>query len=115
MEVHVVDVGTDGSLYLQVAVDIIDSLCGEAEHVLVRLVAVLVEIPVWVAVILVETVPVGIIAVGGLVVLQPCLIVGVGKSHEVLAHITLRVAKCRTVFNVLAGIVGGEVEVNFSE
>ena len=93
-------------------VDIPDGLTRKTEHVLVGCIAVLVEIPVWILVILVVTIPVGIVAIGILIVLQPSLVVGTRQGHEVLTHVALGVTKGRTVLHLLMSIVGGEVEVN---
>ena len=112
LEVHAVDVGTDGTLQLEVLVDVPDGLTRKTEHVLVGCIAVLIEIPVWVLVILVVTIPVGVVAVGILIVLQPSLVEGTRQGHEVLTHVALRVTKGRTVLYLLTSIVGGEVEVN---
>ena len=91
--------------------DVPDGLGGQSEHILGRGVLVLVEVPVWVLVILVIAVPVSIVAIGGLVVLQPCLVVGAGQRHQVLAHVALRVAQCGAVLHVLTSVVSREVEV----
>ena len=112
LEVHVVDVGTDGTLQLEVFVDVPDGLTRKTEHVLVGCIAVLIEIPVWVLVILVVTIPVGIVAVGILIVLQPSLVVGTRQGHEVLTHVALGISKGRTILYLLTSIVGGEVEIN---
>ena len=112
LEVHAVNVGTDGTLQLEVLVDVPDGLTRKTEHVLVGCIAVLVEIPVWISVILVVTIPVGVATVCILIVLQPSLIVGTRQGHEVLTHVALRVSQCRTVLHLLTSIVGGEIEVN---
>ena len=112
LEVHVVDVGTDGTLQLQVLVDVPDSLTCEAEHILLGGIAVLIEIPIWVLVILVVTIPVLVVAIGILIVLEPCLVVCTSQSHEVLTYIALRITQGRTVLYILTGIVGSEVEIH---
>ena len=112
LEVHAVNVGTDGTLQLEVLVDVPDCLTCQAEHIFLRSIAILIEIPVWVLVILVVSIPVGVVAVGILIVLQPSLVVGTSQSHEVLTYIALRITQGWTVLHVLTSIVGGEVEVN---
>ena len=56
-------------------VDIPDSLTCEAEHILLGGVAVLVEVPVWVLVVRVVTIPVLVVSVCILIVLEPSLVV----------------------------------------
>ena len=92
--------------------DIPDDLTRKAVDVLLRCVAVLIQIPIRVLVVLVVTVPVGVFAVAGLVVLQPFLVVGSGQRHEVLTDVALRITQSRTVLHVLMRIIGGEVEVD---
>ena len=112
LERHEVHIGTDSTLQLQMLSDIPDGLTSKTEHILTSGVLVLVQIPIRVLVILVVTIPVGIVTILGLVVLQPSLIVSTSQCHEVLTDIALRVAQCRTVLNILASIVGCEVEIN---
>jgi len=111
-EVHAVDVGTNSTLQLEVLVDVPDGLTRKTEHVLVGCIAVLIEIPVWILVIRIGTIPFEVVAIGILIVLQPSLVVGTHQGHEVLTHVALRVTKGRTVLYLLTSIVGGEVEVN---
>ena len=112
LERHEVHIGTDSTLQLQVIGDIPDGLTSKTEHILTSGVLVLVQIPIRVLVILVVTIPVGIVAILSLIVLQPSLIVGTSQSHQVLTNIALRVTQCRTVLNILASVVGCEVEIN---
>ena len=84
----------------------------QSEHILVGCVLVLIQIPVWVLVILVITVPVSVSTISILIVLQPFLVIGTCKRHEVLAHVALRIAKSRTVVHTLVSVVGCEVEIH---
>lgn len=67
---------------------------------------VFIEIPIWVPVILVITVPVGVCTICILVILKPLNIIGTGQSHKILADVTLRTAKSRTVLHILTSVVG---------
>ena len=95
-------------------VDVPYSLSGKAEHVFFRGVAVLVEVPIRVFVILVVAVPVLVVAVGILVVFEPSLVICAGECHEVFADVALRVSECWTVFHIFACVVCGEVKVNWT-
>ena len=104
LEGHVVDIRTYSTLQLQVLINIPDGLGCQTEDILFRGVTILIQVPVGVLVVLVVTVPVGIVALAGLIVLQPSLVVSTSQRHEVLTYVALRVAQSM-------GIVGGEVEV----
>ena len=114
-ENEVVQFGTDGTLQFQVLVDVPDSFTVETELVFLRIVGVFVNIPVWIHVVRVHTVPVRVLSVFILIGLQPFLIVGSGQCHQVLSDIRLAVAQCRTVLYNLTSIVGTEVYVDFSK
>ena len=112
LEIHVVDIRTDGTLQLQVVGNVPNGLTCEAIDIFLRCITILIQIPIGVLVILVVTVPVGVVTIAGLVVLQPSLIVGTSKGHQVLTDVALRVTQCRTVLYILMGVVGRKIKVN---
>ena len=114
IECKPVEVGAEGSLKAEVLGDIPYALTRETDNVLVGVVEVLIKIPIGIDIVRIHAIPVGIVAVLILIGPEPCLVVGGGEGHEVLAHVRLAVAEGRAVLDILAGVVGAEVEVHLA-
>ena len=95
--------------------DIIYDLSVHAEQIFVRLVFILIDVPVGVHVVGIHSVPVLVLTFGGLVVLEPRLIVGGRERHEVLSYVRFVVTQRRAVLHILVNIVHVEVEIHRTE
>ena len=88
-ELEAVQLRTYSRLNLQLRNDVIHNLSVHTEQVLVRLVAILIDIPIRIHIIRVHTVPILVFTVLVLVVLKPSLIIGRSQCHQVLTNIRL--------------------------
>ena len=109
-----VEFGAQCCLKFQMWVDVPYGLAVHAEQIFFGFIEVLIDIPVRIHVVGIHAVPVGIFAVGSLIGLQPFLVVGGGKGHQVFTDIGLAVAQCRTVLHVFPCIVDAEIQVYLS-
>ena len=114
-ELKAVEFSTYGSLNLQLRNDIIDDLSVHTEEVFVGLVFVLVDVPIGIDVVGVHTVPVLVLSRLGLIVFEPCLVIGSREGHEVLADIGFIVTEGGTVLYILMGVVSREIKIDGSQ
>ena len=106
-----VEFGTQRCLKFQMWVDVPYGLAVHAEQVFLGFVEVLIDIPVRIQVVGVHAVAGGRFAVGSLIGVETFLVVGGGKSHQVLTDIVLAVAHRPTVLHVVTSIVETEIQV----